>query len=607
MSNFLVAIPGAQPEPAWRSLFRAGLRAADQLDYRTPLDRIDDDAVQAALYPREFGRHHGIARDPDTGSWLMVSGFWLCGPLASGQEGALLDRFLALGAASLTGVLEGPFMILLRDGRDGAIHLVTDLTGSHHVYRRELAGTTFLSGSSLLLAALDDVQLDPVACQEYLGVGNLFEQRSLYREISRLDPAAHYRFASGHPARVDRYWSAGKLQPDLLRGREAVRETTSRLQSVVQRVHPAAQRPVTDLTGGYDSRALFAAWTGAGLKPATFVSGAADSADVQIAARLSDLLGAEHLHYDKSDPLLAEHLHQACLCTDGEYDIVEYARIRNSQLYSCRRGYDLNTNGSFGEVARGYWWEILFPQLGRRGPLDGHLLARKRYVTGAPFNRLFPPGAQLDLVEHFAAIFGRVTAEVSGQRNTLQMDMAYLGMRMRSWQGRIASSSDRIRPNLSPFQCRSVLESLLQTYWRNRLGNRHMARLVQAMSPALASMPMEHGHPCQPIGPANLHRFWPLLKHLGGRVTRKLRRAAPAPASPDPDGPLAGLWSLDPVQELMRPGHMQLAALLDAEQLEIFLQQARQPGFTATGMWQRLLSIEYSQQLRRRAAAAASR
>jgi hypothetical protein len=44
-----------------------------------------------------------------------------------------------------------------------------------HFHRRQVAGAMALSSSSLVLASLADVWLDPVGCQEFLGMGILYE------------------------------------------------------------------------------------------------------------------------------------------------------------------------------------------------------------------------------------------------------------------------------------------------------------------------------------------------------------------------------------------------------------------------------------------------
>ena len=74
--------------------------------------------------------------------------------------------------------------------------------------------------------------------------------------------------------------------------------------------------------------------------------------------------------------------------TDGEYDMVEYANVFRVH-HQLSKSFDVSINGSFGELARGYWWELLFPNPAKTGKLDGELVARKRYTTQLYDERLF--------------------------------------------------------------------------------------------------------------------------------------------------------------------------------------------------------------------------
>ena len=218
-----------------------------------------------------------------------------------------------------------------------------------------------------------------------------------------------------------------------------------------------------------------------------------------------------------------DELQKSLALADGEYDLVEYAQIRENH---CRLApqFEISINGSFGEVARGYWWELLLPRLGARGPLDARKVARLRYGA-QPFDAsIFPPADRLDVIAHFTGVIERTNAGLDGFPNTFQMDHAYLMMRMQRWQGRIASSTNQIWPCLSPFLFRSVLETMLRTRallrWRSLLVRKMLARF----QPEMAAYPLEHGFPAEPTTWKNFYRFWPLASYFGRKVAGKLAR-----------------------------------------------------------------------------------
>jgi len=349
--------------------------------------------------------------------------------------------------------------------------------------------------------------------------------------------------------------------------------------------------PVCDLTGGYDSRALVAGFLATGKKFATTVSGPDNSPDVLVSRGLAELMKLPHQHFPPQHARELADLQDAAALTDGEYDLVEYARTLAVHKALAAQ-FDASINGSFGEVARGYWWEILAPRTGKRTKLDPAKLARLRYVPRAYTASLFKPELRLDVITHFAGIVERSNSGVFSTPNTFQMDNAYLTMRMQRWQGRIASSTNQLWPCLSPFMFRPVLETMLQTRASLRQRSLLVREMLARFQPQLANYPLEHGYPAVPAGATNLHRFWPLAVYYGGKVLQRTgwakRRSSPQPT------PRVQLWEDKQIQELLRPSTMKSAQLLELQPLADFLASSRRPGFTADKEWCRLLSLEHT-------------
>jgi hypothetical protein len=569
--------------------------SALEIRSQVPSKILESDWALAASFPRQNGSGCPLVTDISTGSWLLAVGTWFhSAGHASGDETWLLGRYLEIDTRLLARELEGFFVLIFGDGRTREVIVLTDIVGSCHCFRRFFSSAVALSGSSLLLASLGDCRLDWVGCQEFLDTGIIYEDRTCYQDVRKLGPASVFRFAAGSAEPAQRYWQAADLKPETLGGEAAIDALWDRMTCTVKKVHRLYANPVCDLTGGYDSRALVAAFLGGGVRCATVVSGPSDTADVLISRSLAQVLGLPHQHNELPQQISFDELRTSLALTDGEYDLIEYARIGKLHRMLSEQ-FEISINGSFGEVARGYWWELLFPRIGARGQLDARKVAKRRYAAQCCDASMFPVENRLDLVDHFAGVIERTNVSLFNFPNTFQMDHAYLMMRMQRWQGRIASSTNQIWPCLSPFMFRSVLETMLETSsllrWRSLL----IRKMLTKFSPRLADHPLEHGFPAQPATWTNFYRFTPLVPYFGGKVLAKIGGKVGlhcAHGSNISLRPRIQLWRDEQVRELLRPANMKLSAWLDSVALEDFLKRSERENFSFGDQWGRLLSLE---------------
>jgi hypothetical protein len=285
---------------------------------------------------------------------------------------------------------------------------------------------------------------------------------------------------------------------------------------------PATEKPlVSDLTGGYDSRFLLAGLLQSGRVFDTTVSGSAGHPDVLVAAQIAAALKLNHGHVIPAALPDAEEFDAALRMTDGEYDAFDYARIlRTHRKLSANHGMSLN--GSFGELARGYWWELLWPRLASRHQLDASIVARKRFAAIYYDSSIFADGAQVNLVDHMTTVARRAVDAMDGLPNTTQMDGVYYTLRMQRWQGRIASSTNQLWPSFSPIGFAQVLEPILAAKAATRFRSLLVRALFARHEPHLARIPLEHGYPPMPATIFNLWRFIPVIEHYGRKLVEKV-------------------------------------------------------------------------------------
>jgi asparagine synthase (glutamine-hydrolysing) len=556
--------------------------------------------ARAATFARHNESGGKIATDAATGRWLLSAGTWFHSDgYASGDEPKLLARIAEDGAARVAQSLEGFFVVVFCDPYEREVFVITDVVGGRHCFVRSVGGATALSTSSLLLASLGDVTLDATGCEEFLRTGIVYEDRTLFREVKKLAPATVHRFAQGKPAGAQSYWQIADLNPDAFDGEKAAEQLGEKLINAVKRISRAYPNPVCDLTGGYDSRSVVAAFLSAGVQFETTVTGADGEADVVISKGLAKLIGAPNWHFEPGGEYALDHLKQALRLTDGECDLVEFARAQELH-YKLSASFDAGVSGSFGEVARGdCWWDLLFPKTGKREQVDLYKLASKRYATDPSSPQLFPPGLGLDLVEHFAVMVSRLNRGLIGWPNTAQMDHAYLMLRMQRWWGRMASSADQIWPCLSPFVFRSVLDAALQSSVDARKNSRLVRHLLARLQPRLAAYPLEPGYPAMPLDLKSWPRFLPASWRYAGKLRnkkdRKLFNRNSSPA--DLESPRLQLWRDEETQEALKPVNMRLNSLIDPARLNDFLESSREPNFAFDLQWRRVLTVEMALRL----------
>lgn len=599
VSNFFVIVAPEAAQAEAGALFHRGLQVAQQLRRQAPSDLVETAWARVAVFARQNGSGAELARDVATGSWLLAAGTWFhANGYATGAERRLLARVLEVGVERVADELEGFFVIAFGDGRARDVSIITDLIGSRHCFARVCDAGTALSASSLLLAGLGDTTLDEVGCEEFLRTGIIYEDRTFFRQVRKLAPASVLRFAAGQLHGARRYWRMAELEPNKYHGAAAVRVLSERLVNVARRISQVFAPPVCDLTGGYDSRAVVAAFQSAGVDFATTVVGTATDDDVVIAQGLAAMTGQPHWHLENERAESLAPLKEALPLTDGECDLVDYARIRALHQRLAAR-FAVSINGSFGEVARGYWWDLLWPRIGARQPLDTRKLAAHRYATEPDSGQLFPLGAGLDLVSHVSALIDRANAELQGWPNTGQMDNAYLTLRMQRWQGRVASGTDQIWPCLSPFMLRSVLEMMLQTDARQRRHSLLTRQVIMSLQPQLAAYPLERGHPALPLTTGTWPHFLPALPDYVRQTGRKMaRRFGWQDAGWSAQRAFRlGLWRNEELRVTLQPTAMCVSELIDRTRLRAFLTESQQAHFPFALQWQRLLSLELTLRL----------
>ena len=601
MGDFLIIQSSPRNLPIARELFQQGVGISSRLKGQQPKVLMSSPEISVVAFSRANGTGANFWSDDETGSWLLAVGNWFHrSGYQLGEEAQLLRDFLRMGAESVISQLEGFFVISVYDPRSKEMVVCTDLIGSCHSFMRSWTHSTAISGSSFLLASLGECQLDPVACQEYLYGGVIYENRTFYKGIRKLGPSSLFRFHNGSLKSEKPYWKISGIDLESLNGETAVNGLAETLIQATKRIGEVYPHPVCDLTGGYDSRTLISAFLKTGLPLTTTVSGPSQSPDVTVASLIAQAKGFPHIHLLPQGNIQFQEVKNAFLYTDGEYDLLDYARIFRVQKTLSER-FDISLNGSFGEVGRGYWWELLYPHTGQQKQLDSERLARYRYGPQGYFPLISHSQGGIDLVSHLRHVIEKTMAGLDSLPNTSQMDHVYLVMRMQRWQGKIASSTNRLWPCLSPFLFRSVLETMLRVNFTLRRRSLLHRTMIEKLDPQMAKFPLEHGYPAIPFRWDTALRFWPLPIYYGKKAFRKILNkmtlSRPSEVLQSKSAAMRiSLWKDEEVINLLEPKHMKSLSLCEDTRVEKFLNRSKSPEFPFHDQWARLLSLEFTLQ-----------
>lgn len=503
-------------------------------------------------------------------AWALGAGTWV--DHAGSGQAAATARFAAAHAdagatESAAAAIDGQFVFISGSMSDGSLQIVTDPLGQLHAYILQLPDAILVSTSALLLAQIGDCDWDMLAVREFLARGTVYEDRSLFRGIRKIPPAAVVSLAGGEKTSSRTYWSIRAHLEEQYPGRHCLVEYADAMQTAVGAIYRHFGQPVLDITGGFDSRIILAgARCGvAGHSLATTVTGSKTDADVVAANRIGREFDLDHRWLEspiKNSAHWWRLAERALPLVDGEYDILEYARILAIHETLSER-YDASINGSGGELIRGYWWELLFPRIGARDRFDPATVATKRYATDHWAEHLLAEDFSESLTGHFSGVIERESGELKGCRNTACMDNVYLRLRMQRWQGRIASATNRVWPCFSPMLFRKPLELSVGAPVALRRNGRMARRLLALMDRGLAEMPMAGGYPALPVTPGTLPRFAPLGREYAGRIrnraTGMLQRNQAR--QPPPDEALKDLLSNTGAARLVLPDEMLTAPL----------------------------------------------
>lgn len=409
---------------------------------------------------------------------------------------------------------------------DGAVTVAADWLGLRHLYGVQGDGWAAAGTSARELARMAGRGLDREALGVYRLVGHFLDQDTAFRGVKKLRPGHSWTLSDGRL--VENEIPPGDFRAERVPSAdEAVREMAGILREAMERCLDLFPDAVFQLSGGLDSRLLLAAVPPsrrAGLGALTLE--APDSGDGRVAAALARRYGMRRDVIDLAElgRLGPAETHRLVVGTAlSREQVLSPLHLGMLEWVEGRTTDAPRISGLGGELSRGMY----YPMQRRRPAVERKAverLARWRIFSldpvaaeclDAEFARESEATA-LDRLQHVFAGFGGDWLSAT--------DAYYYRQRYHRVIGASLTASCTEHPGVNPLlhpRFVALAEALPPDAKR---GSRFNARLVAALDPELAALPMDTG-----VRPSALTAPRPVTaartaRAQGGKVWTKTRQ-----------------------------------------------------------------------------------
>ncbi|MEM1436662.1 MAG: asparagine synthase (glutamine-hydrolyzing), partial [Pseudomonadota bacterium] len=308
------------------------------------------------------------------------------GTLRSASDTEVLLELFARRGPNALHSLNGMFSFAVWDRERRELVIARDRLGVKPLYY-SLAGTRLYFSSELgaLRAVLGPQPIDRAAVIGYLRASYVPGDRSIYRNVHKLQPGSFLRFRNGQLT-TTRYWNPWQTEPDARMTQSAAEEELLSLLNDAIRLRMIADVPLgAFLSGGVDSSSIVAMMSEQSSKPVkTFTIGFQDqeTTEIEHARNVAARYGTEHIERVLSAQSIPDAL-DSVLAQFGEPFGDASAVPTHLVSKVAREEVTVALSGDGGDEFHGGY--------GLYGYL--HLLQRMRYLP-RPLNRLLARGAQ---------------------------------------------------------------------------------------------------------------------------------------------------------------------------------------------------------------------
>ncbi len=371
--------------------------------------------------------------------------------------------------------LKGIYFIALHCKPSGNIYAFVDQAGLYHAYY----SSRHICSSFLDLVRAEHCthnDIDPEALVEFFHFGCIYEDRTFFPSIRKINPDAIIRCGPNGATTVLR-----RPVPDIAKSPQRP------FDAVLRDFATAAmdEHVSMDITGGADSRLLASALAYFGLPFETATSGRPGIPDLEIGASVAKVLGR---------PFYPTY-HSASRCdwdeifdlSDAMVDVTKNNRQLQLQRDRRKRGITLSVSGAAGEAFRETWWMHDFPFYTRRVAKLERLYALR--IAPRPLQHSLLDGNYEKCSEHQRDNFLRRVSRYAVPGNTRTYDRIYYYLQLRAWSGTFVTSSIRLLKVGIPYADREMMRIGYNLPRTQRILSRFHRKMIAKYSRAAAELP----------------------------------------------------------------------------------------------------------------------
>ena len=252
--------------------------------------------------------------------------------------------------------LDGDFCAAIFDSDQKKIKLISDRYGMRMLYWYHKDGMIAWGAEVKTILAIDgvDKKIDPISFDCFMDLGHLMGEHTWFDYIKLIKPATilEYDMGTGE-VRHDHYWNWSEIRTSNLSFDEAVDELGKRFIEAVSRRFSTRERIGIALSGGVDSRAIFAAVDH--LYPDfsgyAYTFGIPGCDDITIAAQVVARSKWRHEKFHFTKDNWFETRFSKVWNSDGMLDMMHMHGTEFSEEIS--KHIDVNLNGYLGDAVLG--------------------------------------------------------------------------------------------------------------------------------------------------------------------------------------------------------------------------------------------------------------
>jgi len=559
------------------------------------------DKLHAAKLWLPHARTYGLAKDKSTASWLACVGnpsYGESAGIAPGLSQVLLDNYLGDGPDVITS-LNAPFIVILFDGRDKSLSVVTDRVGIQHIYIAELNHSYILSTSSLALASVISVGLNTESLANYFLIGHLSEQKTFFKEIEKLAGATWLSFTDG---KVDKrvYWFPPTEEKSSLKILDIAKEFSSKFKKAVsERIGPNNNTSL-ELTGGMDTRMNLACAAACGKSFHVCTIGQPNSAEVRVAQQLMQIQGFQHYVLSPAKDIqdcFLDDLHLIHTLTDGEADCLNLiaSPSYNRQMAKLR---EASISGVGGEILRGFYY-ISHKGIPNRAKhiRIGRLIALKMLPNIGARPEIFSDAFPSNYLGILKRSVGSYFLSTTNRPIFWRLDDFYFRCREQRFAGRSSTFNNFFYRQELPFFANDIIDMSFTIPWRFKKNSRIVAHALAHCHPGYSNVPLINGLPARPLQINDIRPFLHYCAGFAEKVCWKIQTSllGKSPVVPDDVGVrslVARKLASNRVSKLLNLDDMASAFLYEADKFREFIKKNRENGFRDRAQIGLILSFE---------------